>query len=1271
MKNYIIFTILLLLCFSFANDLISDNIFNQESKNNKTYYEMKKNIQFEKLWSNEKQDTIQMELQAERTKVADIEFKNNLKKEQNTYYFLDCGINTCNQIISYTPNQNMKLSLSDFNAYAIIGDAELRDVYFQYEENYSVEVNDKQTCKDIGMDKNGTLKQECTWSKKNITKTRTKTDKNTQYLEKGESIDIVFNFQRDDFKQDNDLIPVIHGIDIDEMAVWEGYNVSYTQKIDNPAMAFGRSNITSSLDNFPVRVQLNTTNSVMFNYTANSSNILFSTKNLLSANTSDLLDFIYVNGSNTSNTTYYVAMPEANMSSEIHIFVLNKSDGSQDDGVEFCDDINAIRWYDLEEASGTIYDACGNADSSDEAGLTYSQSGVIQDALDFDTGYVDVNNVVPLTFSPSKKYFFSFWNYLDSSASSDVISHCDDPNSACTGADYNWFAFYLMSSKMYFTVNGFRTPFTRIDMNTATTIPTSEWFQISTYWDTSDYSNSAMYFDATHEDTGGGGSLNTHVSFYPALGSRAYGDEEISGHSFHMDGKIDQPRVFEFSSALSNKDDFAKALDSLYYQDEGNWASTNTTATPTVLPSISPSPAYQNTTLEFSVNHTNIVSNVNEINYTIYTNGTPYLTDTKTGSWSNNQTVSLHNESGFIEGTVLTLEVLSTLANGTTLNLTNSSNLTISNFPAILTLLELTPNGSSYQLGPLQANITCEDADTFDTLTIYYRWNINASNQSIQSFTTTNDTLETVQAPDKPYSVDANYSIYAWCGDGTVNSSINSTITNTIQNYIQNQSTSYNSSQFDLLNYTHQLSFDLAGASSVSSTITLDGTTSTTTKTINGTNNTFSKTLYPPIITTNTIYPILWNTTITLSNSSTYSITTTYNITSVSSGFFNCNATITTPTINYSYYDADDLSSIDATLSVSGVLYRPDLKTKSQGIAFSTDTNATLCIYPSTLNISATIQESANATGYSPLYIEHPQQNYYNQSHNRQLYFENSTTTRVVVISVKNTNGIPYKGYKVLGYRYYPETNSHNLTFIGTIGDVGTTTQYVSPVPTLYNLRILNEEDELVKNITNPDISFCTNAGTNEVCYYNIILGNTAPFYYGDSKYYASKNCEYEPTTSILTCTADVSSSLNFTNATLLIRDADLNTYLTNFSTITANTITLTAWLNNTSTVGYWYSFSGNFDGTTDGYNFKASHLFDNGYISFEEESASWGTEGWFLTIILMGILSFASMQNTTFLVFGNLMALIIMSVLGFIFIPIEALVGLVILGVIVIYLTM
>jgi len=313
------------------------------------------------------------------------------------------------------------------------------------------------------------------------------------------------------------------------------------------------------------------------------------------------------------------------------------------------------------------------------------------------------------------------------------------------------------------------------------------------------------------------------------------------------------------------------------------------------------------------------------------------------------------------------------------------ANVTVTNTVSVGAVV-FSPNGTSFIYGPVEANVTSVSMVN-STLNLSYNWFKNGANQtSLAGYQiVANNSITTLDAPPT-FTIGDNWSISVWANDGTSNSSVVSSANTTILNYFSSVNLITPASAYSGLSFNATLNLTLAGAPSASAYFVFN--TSNTTGTDSGAHPiwSFLTTATAPVVATPTNFTGTWYYRATLANGSYYE--TSNNTTNVSvgiSGFVLCNATYPTTAINYIFLDSITHVPVNASL-VSAITW-------AGGVNSLTEQNDTvsICVNPASMNVSATISETATATGYYAYYSSRPAANYSNATVNYTIYLINTT----------------------------------------------------------------------------------------------------------------------------------------------------------------------------------------------------------------------------------------------------------------------------------------
>jgi len=213
-------------------------------------------------------------------------------------------------------------------------------------------------------------------------------------------------------------------------------------------------------------------------------------------------------------------------------------------------------------------------------------------------------------------------------------------------------------------------------------------------------------------------------------------------------------------------------LRQIYWQDSGFLALTNVTnaSSGTIYPSLSPSTAYVNTTVQGNVvlNYSNASAN-GTVHWILYVNGSSYQSGTSYNI-TPGENRSLFNQSGYVRGAILILQTLSNMSDGGNISAANSSSRTISNLAPIMQAAYISNNATLMQNDTiLSGAVMANDSDIYDNLSINYSWMKNGANQTLLAgnITVSQNTLTLFNTTAPAFSAGDNWSIVAYASDGT------------------------------------------------------------------------------------------------------------------------------------------------------------------------------------------------------------------------------------------------------------------------------------------------------------------------------------------------------------------------------------------------------------------------------------------------------------------------------------------------------------------------
>ena len=692
-----------------------------------------------------------------------------------------------------------------------------------------------------------------------------------------------------------------------------------------------------------------------------------------------------------------------------------------------------------------------------------------------------------------------------------------------------------------------------------------------------------------------------------------------------------------------------------------------TTAEANQTPTITPTTAFTNTTLNFNVSFSGLgEQNITQINWTIYNSSTEYRVNTTSGLFAND-TVSLWNESGFGRGDVLIFQVSGQLTNGTWLNATNSSSVTIQNSNLTISFLNFTANGSAFTFGPVEANVSVVDIDVGDNITLSWNFFKNNVNQTglASSKTVISGETTTIRANSTPYTEGDDWYIRVQATDGTNTTPFNNSENTTIQALYTNLVVNYTSPQYDMVGYNHYLNATAQGGANLTANIYNGVTNASVPFTKLGNDYEFSILKYPTLVTVDSQQNYTWYLTQTVGALSVAENVSQYNITTIPSGIYLCNATLTTNTINYTIIDEQTGNKINATLNSVYTLEREDGNTKVTNIVFTNDT-IFACISPYNFSISAIVQEEAlNATGYATRIYNQPIQTYSNISIQRTISLLNATEpfTQSVLISVKSKQELPLQNYRVRIEKYNLSSNSYFLTnsvVTDTNGETSITALIQTPK---YNVTVYDTNENPVFN--SPAVIFCQD-GTLP-CQYTIRIGEDSPWYYnqtgdtsddtygqqdfGNVTVTGGRFCSFSNSTFNLNCTWNYSKADAYAVQLTLTNGSPNNKSIIASNFVSKESDSLgRASVNVPNITGYYiYSFIVLYYSESNETGLNYTKVVEIGSITINIPANQHGVDGWFTTAILTMAVALALSFNRTAMIAGAGIVPLFASIIGLI----------------------
>jgi hypothetical protein len=410
------------------------------------------------------------------------------------------------------------------------------------------------------------------------------------------------------------------------------------------------------------------------------------------------------------------------------------------------------------------------------------------------------------------------------------------------------------------------------------------------------------------------------------------------------------------------------------------------------------------------------------------------------------------------------------------------------------------------QLGPVQANITAQDAEN-TSLTLGYTWYKNGVNTSNGIVGVINNTPYTLNAGATPYTVGDKWDVLVQVSDGSNASAGNTSANITIMDYATNITKNYTTPQYDTYSYNHYLNLTLNGASDVNAILNYGGANHTANKLSVGVDYYFTVLVTPAQVSLPTVINYTWIYTIILANSSTYSVSNiSYLVDTGPGGLVACNATYALISLNFTFFDQETGAPINATFNS---IYTGIVSRSITGKDFSYQ----WCIAPNNGSVAITTSETYTAAGYSPI-ITTRTMTATNSSLNITIYMLNITSGYPTTMSLQQLPNIPISGQTIIISQYTPPSNYTVIRSCVT-GSAGTCLVYLVPntIYYFYNMSGLN--------ITfGPEVLICTPGSA--VCYRNFFVGTVVNIP-GVVAGQVTGACAYSNITGYLTCNAAAS----------------------------------------------------------------------------------------------------------------------------------------------------
>lgn len=251
-----------------------------------------------------------------------------------------------------------------------------------------------------------------------------------------------------------------------------------------------------------------------------------------------------------------------------------------------------IHHWEFNESSingtpGEVNDSVGSRNGYAVNGASVT-TGKIGNAASFD-GSDDYINVDTSAFVVPEAFTIAVWVYRDTSGSRHTIfSGCNDPNSDCTGLDYDALLFEIDgSNKVALSMNWRRSSTGSCSYASSPAITTGVWTHVAVTFDRlSNNTNVKMYINGSEvaRSRSCTGSSTANIPINTGIGAQVAGNNTISFSKFEFDGAIDDLRFYDrlLDSAdveelygTSFGPDTDESLEGHWKMDESSWNGTS------------------------------------------------------------------------------------------------------------------------------------------------------------------------------------------------------------------------------------------------------------------------------------------------------------------------------------------------------------------------------------------------------------------------------------------------------------------------------------------------------------------------------------------------------------------------------------------------------------------------------------------------------------------------------------------------------------------------
>lgn len=365
-----------------------------------------------------------------------------------------------------------------------------------------------------------------------------------------------------------------------------------------------------------------------------------------------------------------------------------------------------------------------------------------------------------------------------------------------------------------------------------------------------------------------------------------------------------------------------------------------------------------------------------------------------------------------------------------------------------------------------------------------------------------------------------------------------------------------------------------------------------------------------------------------------------------------CNSSITTNAINFTFKDETTNALVNSdfdsgwsfwSVDGSGSLYR----TYYTNVSGSSTYN--FCIYPVFANLTASAELEYTATGYTYRDYYLNDVNIDNSSENIDLYLANETNALEFQISLLDENGVAIPQAYIHVQRYFRESGSTKTVEILKTDSSGRDIAHFLMNGEEYQL-VAYEDNSLVHNGL-PFKPYCPQAAVGDPCEREIRLGySESPLLFTTDEG-LTYNLTYDNSTKKFMFYWFDSSGETHT-ATLTVKQTILSDVVICDKTDTSATGTLICDISNYS--------SGDFVATA---NIHSNPNYEILYETLNEYNKTFGKDGLFWAVILFMSFVFIGLATKSFWGIGIMIILSVffISLLGLVYIPFTAIMGLVV----------